>query len=294
MARQVFPGMIPDAKLKALVATWLDEDVPSFDIGGAVVGDKSEQAWLLCKADGVLSGCQFFDAVFEHVGCTVEWHAVEGKHLKPSDTESGKMHIATVKGTARNLLLGERTALNILARASGIATRARRMADIREVEGWSGIVAGTRKITPGFRLVEKHAMLVGGCDSHRMDLSSMVMLKDNHIWSTGSITEAVAKARMMAGFSTKIEVECGSVDEAREAIKAGADVVMLDNFGPDRLRDAAALLKQESPHVCIEASGGITVDTIASFMSEAVDVISTSWIHQGAPHVDFSLKIAHD
>eukprot|EP00045_Choanoeca_perplexa_P012218 m.132476 g.132476 ORF g.132476 m.132476 type:complete len:292 (+) comp15928_c0_seq1:45-920(+) len=277
--------------LQSMVDGWLQEDVPSFDIGGAVVGSKPETAELLMKASGVIAGKPFFDAVFAKLDCSVEWQRKEGESVQ---LESGqRVTAAIVKGEACRLLQGERIALNMLARASGIATRSRHLAGLKAAKGWSGVVAGTRKTTPGFRLVEKHAMLIGGCDCHRMDLSSMVMLKDNHIWSQGSITQAVVMARSMAGFSTKVEVECSNEEEAREAIAAGADVVMLDNMSPAQLETAAASLKRDHPSVIVEASGGITVDTIQDYMVQGVDVISTSWIHQGVPHIDFSLKIKH-
>lgn len=122
---------------------------------------------------------------------------------------------------------------------------------------WEGFVAGTRKTTPGFKMVEKYALIVGGACTHRMDLSHMVMLKDNHIWSVGSITNAVHKAKQAAGFSSKIEVECQSVAEAMEAATAGADIVMLDNFSGEKLRSAAETIKRTFPSILIEASGVI-------------------------------------
>jgi len=287
---EAFAQLLPP--LGETVRQWLREDIPSFDYGGAVVGDKPESMTLFCKSAGVLAGCPFFTAVFDELGCTVEWKVPEGASLSPGPGE--RIVVATVRGSARRLLMGERTGLNVLCRASGIAARARRLVEIKEAQKWAGVVAGTRKITPGFRVVEKHAMLVGGADTHRMDLSSMVMLKDNHIWSHGSITKAVTAARAVCGFSMKIEVETSSIEEAREAITAGADVVMLDNFEPAALEEVAAALKKEWPHVMLEGSGGITEDTIASFMSPHIDVISTSSIHQGVPHVDFSLKVNRD
>jgi len=154
-------------------------------------------------------------------------------------------------------------------------------------------VAGTRKTTPGFRLVEKYGLLVGGASTHRLDLSQMVMLKDNHIWSTGSIEAAVKKARGVSGFSQKIEVECQSLDEALTAAKAGADVVMLDNFKPSKLKRDAKEFKKQYPHVTVEASGGITIDTMAEFFSEHVDVISQGKLTHGYDCIDFSLKIVH-
>jgi hypothetical protein len=173
------------------------------------------------------------------------------------------------------------------------ATQAREARKQADTAGYKGTVAGTRKTTPGFRLVEKYGLLVGGCDGHRMDLSSMIMLKDNHIWSTGSITNAVKKAKSVGGFSLKIEVECQSIEEAKEAIAGGADIVMLDNFPPAKLHESAALLKKESPNVLIEGSGGITTSNLTTYFSPHVDVLSLGSLIQGAPVIDFSLKIVH-
>ena len=161
--------------------------------------------------------------------------------------------------------------------------------------GYSNILAGTRKTTPGFRLVEKYGMLVGGCDTHRIDLSAMTMLKDNHVVAAGSITRAVKAAQAAAGFAIKVEVECQSETEADEAVAAGADVVMLDNFTGEGVKVAARGLKERwrgRREFLTEVSGGLTEANVADFVCNDVDVISTSSIHQGVPHVDFSLKIA--
>lgn len=201
--------------------------------------------------------------------------------------------MAIIKGAACSLLQGERTALNLIARASGIATRARHVSTIAKDSKWHGSVAGTRKTTPGFRWVEKYALLVGGCDQHRYDLSSMIMLKDNHVWSSGSITEAVKRAKSVGGFALKVEVECQSEADADEAINAGADIVMLDNFKPSDLKVAAKNLKERhGRHIIVEASGGVVVETLADYFDPHVDVVSMGTLTQGVPHIDFSLKIS--
>lgn len=197
-------------------------------------------------------------------------------------------------GPACKLLQGERTTLNILTRASGIATHARELSKETERLGWKGEVAGTRKTTPGFRMVEKYALLVGGISTHRYDLSQMVMLKDNHIWSAGSITTAVKKARKAGGFSVKIEVECRSLAEATEAAEAGAEIVMLDNFEPAALSKTAQALKASFPGLTIEASGGIRKDTLPKYCLPAVDVVSLSTTTQGYGTVNFSLKLCKE
>jgi nicotinate-nucleotide pyrophosphorylase (carboxylating) len=222
------------------------------------------------------------------IGFRVEWHVNEGDAFEPVK------HCATVRGPVRKLLLGERVALNVLARCSGIATKSARLLSLLRKAGYPNTLAGTRKTTPGFRLVEKYAMLVGGVDPHRQDLSAMTMLKDNHIWSCGSITSAVKAAKAAGGFAIKVEVECQSLDEAEEAVNAGADVVMLDNFTPDGVKVAARALKERhGQKVLVEVSGGLTEENVEKFVSPHVDVLSTSSIHQGVKHVDFSLKIVH-
>lgn len=293
------PANLLPPSWKPQITAWLAEDTPSFDYGGFVVGAGQRTATLLCKSPGVLAGRPFFDEVFAQCGCTVEWAVPEGAYLDPSSPEaagSGKVRAATVTGPVRGILLGERVALNILARCSGVATASNRLVAAMRDAGFHGRVAGTRKTTPGFRLVEKYAMLVGGADAHRMDLSSMVMLKDNHVWSRGSIRDAVAVAKAAAGFSVKVEVEVQSEAEADEAIDAGADVVMLDNFTPAQVKTSAASIKQRwagKRHFLLEISGGLTINNVEPYVCNDIDIISTSSIHQGVPHVDFSLKLDH-
>ncbi|KAL9132937.1 MAG: hypothetical protein Q9175_005883 [Cornicularia normoerica] len=273
---------------KRIVSAWLEEDCPSFDYGGFVVGGSMAKAKLFGKSAGMVAGVPFFDEVFRQLDCTVEWHLNEGHSVTPIT------HCATVRGPVRMILLGERVALNTLARCSGIATKSARMLSLVRNAGYSNILAGTRKTTPGFRLVEKYGMLVGGCDTHRIDLSAMTMLKDNHVVAAGSITRAVKAAQAAAGFAIKVEVECQSEAEADEAVAAGADVVMLDNFTGEGVKVAARSLKERwrgRREFLVEVSGGLTEANVAEFVCNDVDVISTSSIHQGVPHVDFSLKI---
>jgi nicotinate-nucleotide pyrophosphorylase (carboxylating) len=241
-----------------------------------------------------LAGKVFFETVFKILGCTVTWHdvaAVEGKQIDTGDDKKGKVHLATVVGPAHMLLRGERTALNTISRCSGVATLSKKAVDRARELNWNGHVAGTRKTTPGFRIVEKYGLLVGGAATHRLDLSQMVMLKDNHIWSAGNITKAVKLARKAAGFSQKIEVECQSLEEAVEAAQAGADIVMLDNFQGEKLKQDAATLKAKFPYLLIEASGGITTTTMPEYLCEHVDIVSQGKLTQGYPCVDYSLKI---
>ncbi|KAL9611831.1 MAG: hypothetical protein Q9167_003558 [Letrouitia subvulpina] len=285
---------------KRMVSEWLEEDCPSFDYGGFVVGEDKKEAKLLGKSAGMLAGVPFFDEVFRQLDCTVEWHIAEG------ETFESIKHCATVRGPVRKLLLGERVALNTLARCSGIATnsdkknlRSARILALLRAARYPNILAGTRKTTPGFRLPEKYAMLVAGADPHRHDLSAMTMLKDNHIWACGgSITAAVRAAQAAGGFAVKVEVECRTEEEAAEAVRAGADVVMLDNFAAEEVHEVARRLKEMGraegrKSFLVEVSGGLEEGNVAGFVGPDVDVLSTSSIHQGVKHVDFSLKIVH-
>ncbi|KAI5453937.1 nicotinate-nucleotide diphosphorylase (carboxylating) [Naganishia albida] len=275
------------------IPRWFHEDTPSFDWAGLVVGEEEQEAVLWAKSGGVLAGVPFFEEIFRHVDCSVEWLYPEG-HVLP---DNSKTRVAIVRGKARQLLLGERVGLNMLARCSGIASVSKRFKDIAADSGWKGTVAGTRKTTPGFRLVEKYGMMVGGIDPHRHDLSSMVMLKDNHVWASGSITEAVKTVRRAAGFSLKVTVECQSYEEAGEAIEAGADIVMLDNMVGDDLHGCARRLKKEygkegkGREFLIESSGGVVESGLVGRIGPDIDILSTSAVHQSVQHVDFSLKI---
>ncbi|EIN11134.1 hypothetical protein PUNSTDRAFT_64400 [Punctularia strigosozonata HHB-11173 SS5] len=282
---------------KAQVTAWLAEDAPSFDYGGFVVGEAEREAFLFGKGKqtAVLAGTPFFAEVFEQLGCRVQWHVQEGDSFEPVK------HVATVRGKARHLLLGERVALNVLARCSGIATKSKAYLDAARSYGYQGIIAGTRKTTPGtesallrFRLVEKYGMLVGGIDPHRHDLSSMIMLKDNHIWSSGSITAAIQKARKVGGFSLLLDVEVRSEEEADEAIDAGADIIMLDNIEGDQLAPVASRLKIKwsgKRKFLFESSGNITEANLRERAIPEIDILSTSAVHQSVQHIDFSLKI---
>mmetsp|Transcript_44615 Transcript_44615/g.128943 ORF Transcript_44615/g.128943 Transcript_44615/m.128943 type:complete len:295 (+) Transcript_44615:72-956(+) len=286
-----FSSLLPQ-NLDTVILGWLQDDMPSFDVGGLVVGTEHKQAQLLMKSSGVFAGKAFVQKVFDLLGCTVEWHDDVAREGEKKDL-SAKICIATVTGPVNQILRGERTALNTLSRCSGVATLSREGSERAKSLGWNGWVAGTRKTTPGFRVVEKYGLLVGGAATHRLDLSQMVMLKDNHIWSCGSITNAVKLARKAAGFSQKIEVECQSLEEAIEAAEAGADIVMLDNFEPDRLKKDAAVFKSKFPHVLVEASGGITTETMPDYLCPDVDIVSQGKLTQGYPSIDFSLKIVH-
>lgn len=291
--RDVGAALPSSFRVRTMVEQWLQSDVPSFDVGGFVVGNDVRVAHVLAKSPCVVAGVAFAKVVFDYMGLEHTWNVEDGDVVTPEQAQK-KLVVAVVKGPARDLLLAERTALNVLSRASGIASETNALVELVRSAGWEGHVAATRKTTPGFGLVEKYAVLVGGGSSHRMDLSQMTMLKDNHVWSVGSISKAVAAAKELNGFSSKVEVEVRDYDEAIEACESGADVVMLDNYTPERIRAECPRLKARFPHVVIEASGGITAETVVSYVHPSMDVVSIGRLTQGYGCKDFSMKIQRD
>lgn len=277
-----------DWKLK--IQEFLDEDIPSFDYGGFVVGSEIKSATLYQKSSGFVCGLTFAKEVFKQCNLEVEWFSKDGEFNEIKSNE--KKVIAIVKGPVKNILQAERVSLNLISRLSGITTKTSEIIKLSKGLNYKGLIAGTRKTTPGLRIFEKYAMLIGGADMHRFDLSSMIMLKDNHIWSTGSITNAIANAKKVGGFSIKIEIEVQSLEEAIEAIKSGGDIIMLDNFTCEELKNVSKLLKTEYPgNYLLECSGGLTVDNLKDYLCNDIDIYSTSSIHQGTSVIDFSLKI---
>lgn len=283
---------------------WIKEDLPHFDLQGFVCGDAPVVSKIFCKSPGVLAGVPFVNAVLQELQCTPNWFCMEGEWL---DTSKGPIEVAYVGGSAVNVLVAERVVLNILSRCSGVATKSRRVRRKLNDLGWEGFIAGSRKTTPGFRMVEKYGLLVGGAATHRYDLSHMIMLKDNHVTICGSMAKAIQKVKAVAGFSSKIEVESRTLEEALEAAKEGVDIIMLDNFQPQvrgkrfdwvfsnrdlqDIAEASKYLKLKYPHILIEASGGITEENAFRYAKLTVDIISMSSLVQGYEAVDFSMKV---
>lgn len=287
-------GMLNSVIVRDGVSQFLREDIPNFDVGGEVVGTSPAKAQFLVKSRLVIAGFPFVEELFSLLGCVVTWVVSEGNLLEGSSQQRVVVGYAT--GPANRLLQGERTALEILARCSACATYAHDCVLRLSGTQTQCRVAATRKTTPGFfRCIEKYGAIVGGADPHRYSLSSMVMLKDNHIDIAKSITNAVKKARSLCGFSMKIEVECRSLEDAIEACEAGADVVMLDNFNPAACAIAVPKIKSKFPHVVVEVSGGVRQETIASFAAvKGVDIVSIGLITHGPPSVDISMKVTVD
>lgn len=241
---------------------------------------------FLAKEYLVVCGIEVAEAVFLHLDAEIS--EIETSVNEGDEVEEGAV-FATLKGYADVLLTGERVALNLLQRMSGVATLTRQY--VRAVEGTNAVIVDTRKTTPGLRLLEKYAVTVGGGRNHRMGLDDGVLIKDNHIALAGGITEAVLAAKQKAGHLHKIEVEITNWAQLREAIEAGADIVMLDNQTPEEAAKLVEMSRNMNPGVLIEASGGMNLDRVRSFAEAGVDLISVGRLTHSARAVDISFKI---
>lgn len=266
-----------------LILQALREDITFEDVSTASVCPQARRAevQLIAKADGVIAGLDVFARTFALLdpATTVEATVADG------DEVHAGQHLATVKGDARVLLSGERVALNYLQRMSGIATYTRRMA--RALEGTNTKLVDTRKTTPGMRVFEKAAVLAGGGFNHRYNLSTAVMLKDNHIDAAGGVTKAIQMARAHASFTCTVEIECENLDMVREAADAGADIIMLDNMDRDAMAKAIKVIDGRAK---VEASGNVDAQNIRALADLGVDFISSGALTHSAPILDLSLK----
>ena len=269
-----------------LIRMALQEDITSEDISTNCVMPEYQkgQVDLICKQDGVICGLWVFQRVFELLDDTVafDMKVKEGDFVHAGDL------MAVVTGDIRALLSGERTALNYLQRMSGIATYTHEIAKL--LEGSSTTLLDTRKTTPNMRLFEKYAVKAGGGSNHRYNLSDGVMLKDNHIGAAGSITKAVRMAKAYASFVHKIEVEVETLDQVKEAVEAGADIIMLDNMTPDKMKEAVKLIDGRA---LTECSGNVTRENIQNMIDVGVDYVSSGALTHSAPIMDISLKNLH-
>lgn len=266
-----------------LILQALREDITFEDVSTASVCPQARQAevQLIAKAEGVIAGLDVFARTFALLdpATTVEATVADG------DEVHAGQHLATVKGDARILLSGERVALNYLQRMSGIATYTRRMA--QALEGTKTKLVDTRKTTPGMRVFEKAAVLAGGGFNHRYNLSTAVMLKDNHIDAAGGVAKAIQMARAHASFTCTVEIECENLDMVREAADAGADIIMLDNMDHDAMAQAIELIDGRAK---VEASGNVDAQNIRALADLGVDFISSGALTHSAPILDLSLK----
>ena len=269
-----------------LILSALREDITSEDITTNSVMREYQlgEVELICKQDGVIAGLDVFKRTFELLDSKTEVTFTK----KDGDTVKNGDKIGVVRGDIRVLLSGERTALNYLQRMSGIATYTRSITDL--LKGSKTKLLDTRKTTPNCRVFEKYAVRVGGGCNHRYNLSDGVLLKDNHIGAAGSITKAITMAKEYAPFVRKIEIEVETLEQVKEAVEAGADIIMLDNMTPEVMKQAVELIDGRAQTEC---SGNITKENIARIREIGVDFVSSGALTHSAPILDISMKNLH-
>lgn len=267
----------------------LEEDINSEDVStNAVMPEyKKGEVRLICKQDGIIAGLGIFERVFKILDpqTEIEYEMKDGRAVRDGDAVKKGEVLAVVTGDIRVLLSGERTALNYLQRLSGIATYTNSVAKL--LEGTGTRLLDTRKTTPGMRIFEKYAVKVGGGCNHRYNLSDGVLLKDNHIDAAGGVKQAVEAARAYAPFVRKIEVETENLDMVKEAVEAGADIIMLDNMSAVEMAEAVKYIGGRAETEC---SGNITKDNIDTITSLGIDYVSSGALTHSAPILDISLK----
>lgn len=286
MGDVVFRGLAAIPAVRRLVDLALDEDLGRGDVTSQItVGSEGREvvADMIAREPIVAFGIDVTAAVFASVDPTIEieFHAHDGARV-----DRGGL-LLTIRGPAHSVLAAERTALNFVQRLSGVATQAKRYADA--VAGTKAKVVDTRKTTPGFRVLEKAAVLAGGCGNHRFDLGSGILIKDNHIAACGSVRAAVEAAKAKAPHPLRVEVEVTNLGELDEALAAGAEIVLLDNMTPAQVEVAAA--RAHGRNVMVEVSGGVTLATIADYARAGADLISVGALTHSAPAVDIGLDV---
>ena len=279
------PSRIIEEKLRS----FLKEDLGQGDVTTHLLIPEKVmvQAEIIAKETGVAAGIEEALILLESLGIKAKPLVKDGQKIA-----KGKVLIK-IEGNAKNVLALERTVLNLLARMSGIATFTNRIVRKIRKAGYKTVIACTRKTAPGLEYFDKKAVLLGGGDTHRLHLDDMILIKDNHVAIVGNVKEAVKLAKKQVSFSKKIEVEVSNVNEAIQAAKAGADIIMLDNFTPEKVKDAINRLKKENlrDKVLIEASGGINEKNIVNFAAAGVDIISLGALTHSAKALDISLEI---
>lgn len=277
-------NFLHDFIIEKHIKSALEEDIGFGDITTDFIAEENDflSGNLNTRSDGILCGCKIFEKVFKVLSddVKIEFYFKDGDFIASGDK------IATIKGPARFILTGERTALNYIQRLSGISTETKKYQDAIGI--YSAVITDTRKTTPNFRLFEKYAVKTGGGALHRFNLSDCAMIKDNHIRLAGSITKAVEKLRKNISHAHKIEVECDTLEQVKEALKCKADIIMLDNMSLSEMKEAVAIINKNA---LVEASGGVNLDSVKAIASTGVDIISSSAIVAKAPTLDLALDI---
>lgn len=266
---------------------WLQEDVGSGDVttGVTIPAGHESKGVIHAKQDGIIAGMPVAQLVFEVVDPALSFTPM----VKDGQAVTKGTVLAEVEGSTHSILTGERLALNLLQRLSGIATKTREY--VGALGGLPVRLVDTRKTTPGHRMLEKYAVRTGGGANHRYGLYDAVMIKDNHIKGAGGITQAVSRARANIPHTMTIEVETESLEQVEEAVAAGADIIMLDNMAPDLMKEAVRRIKAKAPHITVEASGNVSLQTIRGIAESGVDVISVGRLTYSFESLDISLDL---
>ncbi|HYH87103.1 MAG TPA: carboxylating nicotinate-nucleotide diphosphorylase [Pyrinomonadaceae bacterium] len=278
---------LDEGALFSQIGSFLQEDMGRGDITtqSTLMRSQSAKGRFIAKETMVVCGLEAAEAVFSTLDSQQQ---IEAFVSDGDEVEAGKV-IARTSGFADVLLAGERLALNLMQRLSGIATLTREF--VRAVEGTDAQIVDTRKTTPGLRMLEKYAVLTGGARNHRFGLDDGVLIKDNHIALAGGVATAVGRARKAVGHLHKVEVEVSKESDLREAIEAGADIIMLDNRTPEETHQLVELARGLAPHVLLESSGGVTLETVRAYAEAGVDLISVGALTHSARAMDISFKI---
>lgn len=279
---------LPKKTLANKINKFLKEDIGQGDITTPLIPpDTIVEAEVIAKEDGTIAGIEESIAFLQSQDLQAKPLISDGESIKKNAV------ILRIVGNARTMLSIERTLLNFISRMSGIATKTNRLIEKTQNAGYKTRIACTRKVAPGLLYFDKKAVMLGGGDTHRLHLDDMILIKDNHLAIVGEVSKAVKKAKEIASFSKKIEIEVSSTDQALEAAKAGADIVMLDNFSPKEIREAITLLKKKGlrDEVLIEASGGITEQNILEYAATGVDIVSLGEITDSVKALDVSLEV---
>ncbi len=275
-------GFINNINVDEHILNAIKEDITSEDVTTMAIMKEKQQGevQLICKEDGILAGISVFRRTFELLG-NIE---MQTSYKDGNEVKKGEI-IASIRGDIRVLLSGERTALNYLQRMSGIASFTHEL--VEELKGTKTTLLDTRKTTPGMRVFEKYAVKVGGGTNHRFNLTDGVLIKDNHIGAAGSITAAVRACKAYAPFVRKIEVEVENLDMVKEAIEAGADIIMLDNMDLETMKQAVVLIGDRAQTEC---SGNVNKERLKAIAAAGVDYVSCGALTHSSPILDFSLK----
>ncbi|NQX70518.1 carboxylating nicotinate-nucleotide diphosphorylase [Paenibacillus alba] len=273
--------------IRKQIRLWLEEDIGTGDVTTltTIPLEHVSKGIIHVKEDGIVCGLRIAQEVFAIVDASLRF---ETKVVEGSSVLKGTI-LAEVEGNTRSILLGERLSLNLMQRMSGIATKTREF--VNALEGLSTRLVDTRKTTPGHRLLEKYAVRVGGGHNHRFGLYDAVMIKDNHIKGSGGIAQAVRSARQQIPHTMKIEVEVEDFVQLEEALASGADIIMLDNMVPSKMKEAVSIIKSRAPHIVVEGSGSVSVQTIRAMAESGVDVISVGRLTYSVAALDISLDL---